>query len=124
MVPSRGACETPTMRLLVVEDDQLIAASLVRALEANGYQATACDSVTRAIEQIDAVPPDLVLLDLGLPDDDGSVVLDGDGVNVAVGVRDVGGIDRAVESDAGETASGETADLREGSADDRAAVAL
>ena len=60
--------------VLVVEDDQLIASSLVRALEANGYEATACGGVTRAIERIDATPPDLVLLDLGLPDDDGSVV--------------------------------------------------
>jgi len=60
--------------VLVVEDDALIASSLVRALEANGYVAEAVGSVAAAIEAIDREPPDLVLLDLGLPDGDGSVV--------------------------------------------------
>jgi DNA-binding response OmpR family regulator len=60
--------------VLVVEDDALIASSLVRALDANGYDASATGSVASAIAAIDAAPPDLVLLDLGLPDGDGSEV--------------------------------------------------
>jgi DNA-binding response OmpR family regulator len=60
--------------VLVVEDDALIASSLVRALEANGYEATAVGTVAAAIQAVDAEPPDLVLLDLGLPDGDGSAV--------------------------------------------------
>jgi DNA-binding response OmpR family regulator len=60
--------------VLVVEDDALIAASLVRALVANGYTALACDTVRDAIRALDREPPDLVLLDLGLPDGEGSEV--------------------------------------------------
>jgi len=60
--------------VLVVEDDALIASSLVRALEANGYDARTTGSVADAVRSLDAEPPDLVLLDLGLPDGDGSEV--------------------------------------------------
>jgi DNA-binding response OmpR family regulator len=60
--------------VLVVEDDALIASSLVRALEANGYDAIAVGTVATAIQSVDADPPDLVLLDLGLPDGDGAAV--------------------------------------------------
>jgi DNA-binding response OmpR family regulator len=60
--------------VLVVEDDALIASSLVRALEANGFDAHACGTVAEALAELDREPPDLVLLDLGLPDGDGGDV--------------------------------------------------
>ena len=60
--------------VLIVEDDALIASSLVRALEANGYTAGTAGTVAAAIAAVDHEPPDLVLLDLGLPDGDGSEV--------------------------------------------------
>lgn len=60
--------------VLVVEDDGLIAASLIRALTANGYVATGCATVAEAMSALDAAPPDLVLLDLGLPDGEGADV--------------------------------------------------
>jgi DNA-binding response OmpR family regulator len=60
--------------VLVVEDDGLIAASLIRALTAKGYVATGCASVAEAIAALDAARPDLVLLDLGLPDGEGADV--------------------------------------------------
>lgn len=58
----------------MVEDDALIASSLVRALEANGFEAEACGTVADALAALDARPPDLVLLDLGLPDGEGGDV--------------------------------------------------
>jgi DNA-binding response OmpR family regulator len=60
--------------VLVVEDDALIASSLVRALEGNGFEATACGTVAAALMALDHEPPDLVLLDLGLPDGEGNDV--------------------------------------------------
>jgi DNA-binding response OmpR family regulator len=60
--------------VLVVEDDRLIASSLERALVANGYAARTAATVADAVADVDADPPDLVLLDLGLPDGDGGEV--------------------------------------------------
>jgi DNA-binding response OmpR family regulator len=63
-----------TAAVLVVEDDELIASSLVRALRSKGYDATSTATVSAAITSIGTSPPDLVLLDLGLPDGDGEEV--------------------------------------------------
>lgn len=60
--------------MLVVEDDSLIASSLARALGANGYEVRTADRVATAVRSIDDEVPSLVLLDLGLPDGDGSQV--------------------------------------------------
>ena len=60
--------------VLVVEDDSLISASLVRALSSHGYDARSASTVADAVASLDADPPDLVLLDLGLPDGDGITV--------------------------------------------------
>jgi DNA-binding response OmpR family regulator len=58
-------------RVLLVEDDETIGRSLARALESQGYAVTwAADGVT-ARSALAQAPPDLVLLDLGLPDVDG-----------------------------------------------------
>jgi DNA-binding response OmpR family regulator len=61
-------------RVLVVEDDALIASSLVRALSSHGHDAEFVSTVEAAVDAIDTDPPDLILLDLGLPDGDGSTV--------------------------------------------------
>ncbi len=58
-------------RILIVEDDATIGSGLVTALEANGYLVAWTTSGAEAITRCTAQPPDLVLLDLGLPDLDG-----------------------------------------------------
>jgi DNA-binding response OmpR family regulator len=63
-----------TASVLVVEDDELIASSLVRALRSKGYEARARPTVAASITAIAEAAPDLVLLDLGLPDGDGEDV--------------------------------------------------
>ncbi len=63
-----------TATVLVVEDDELIASSLVRALQSKGYEASSTPTVAAAIASITQATPDLVLLDLGLPDGDGDEV--------------------------------------------------
>ncbi|WP_214104520.1 response regulator transcription factor [Acrocarpospora catenulata] len=60
--------------VLVVEDDPVIGAELSEALDVNGYAATLATDGQAAIERAQSAAPDLVLLDLGLPDLDGVVV--------------------------------------------------
>jgi phosphate regulon transcriptional regulator PhoB len=58
-------------RVLIVEDEPDIRDLLVFHLEGEGYQVTACRSGAEALRVARAGPPDLVLLDLMLPEMDG-----------------------------------------------------
>lgn len=58
-------------RILIVEDDERIGASLLRALEGTGYDAVWERTGRDGLSAVVARRPDLVLLDLGLPDIDG-----------------------------------------------------
>ena len=58
-------------RILVVEDDPTIAQHLERALLAQGHQVRVAVTGRDGRAQAAARPPDLILLDLGLPDVDG-----------------------------------------------------
>ena len=55
-------------RILVVEDDELLAKSLKRILELEGFEVDAQPSGTLALAHAAECPPDLVVLDLKLPD--------------------------------------------------------
>jgi DNA-binding response OmpR family regulator len=57
--------------VLVVEDDELIASSLARALATQGYEVEVAGTVAAALRHVRDGRADLVLLDLGLPDGDG-----------------------------------------------------
>lgn len=57
--------------VLIVEDDDLIGSSLARALHASGYRAELVRNGSDALSRTRSDPPDLVLLDLGLPDTEG-----------------------------------------------------
>ena len=58
-------------RILIVEDDERIGSTLLRALNANEYDAKWAATGRAAIDETTANRPDLVILDLGLPDIDG-----------------------------------------------------
>lgn len=62
-------------RVMLVEDDAAIRTSLTRALEDLGYAVASASQGIRALEQLVASEPDVVLLDLGLPDIDGLKLL-------------------------------------------------
>lgn len=62
------------MHILLVEDDPSVAASVVDGLENAGFVLTHVETGSKAISSITSVKPDLVLLDLGLPDMDGQDV--------------------------------------------------
>lgn len=56
---------------MIVEDDPTIGAMLTNGLSANGHQVSWQRTGASALETARIQPPDLVLLDLGLPDLDG-----------------------------------------------------
>jgi DNA-binding response OmpR family regulator len=58
-------------KLLLVENDDAIVEPLVRALSREGHDVVAVTNGLDALASMDRSPPDLVLLDLGLPDLDG-----------------------------------------------------
>lgn len=57
--------------ILLVEDEKSIRNFILRSLESSGYQVAAAENGREAKEMFLAKCPDLVLLDLGLPDIDG-----------------------------------------------------
>jgi two-component system KDP operon response regulator KdpE len=58
-------------KILVVEDDQAIAGMIQTLLETNGYQVLLAQRCRQGILMLSSHVPDLVVLDLGLPDLDG-----------------------------------------------------
>ena len=63
------------MRLLLVEDDKLIAATLKKELERNGFAVDCADNGVDAEFMGNEEPYDIVILDLGLPQRTGLEVL-------------------------------------------------
>jgi two-component system KDP operon response regulator KdpE len=61
--------------VLVVEDDEETRAVLVRELGSRGYRIQEASDGRTALERWEASRPDVVLLDLGLPDMDGQEVI-------------------------------------------------
>ncbi|MAG58267.1 MAG: DNA-binding response regulator [Planctomycetes bacterium] len=62
-------------RILLVEDDNDLSRGLRFNLESEGFDVVAVDGGHAALATVRGDPPDLVLLDLGLPDLDGTEVL-------------------------------------------------
>ncbi|MEG3627639.1 response regulator transcription factor [Streptomyces poriticola] len=61
--------------VLVVEDDPVIRAALIDVLTGHGYAVKTAHQGFEALREITQTPPDIVVLDLGLPDLDGLDVL-------------------------------------------------
>ena len=64
-------------RVLLVDDDKALMRALSINLSARGYQVEVALTGAQALELAAARPPDVVVLDLGLPDLDGLTVLHG-----------------------------------------------
>ena len=62
-------------KVLIVEDDRAICNFIRRVLEANGYEALIAFSGREALSMLTSHCPDVVILDLGLPDMDGFEVI-------------------------------------------------
>ncbi len=61
--------------VLVVEDDHEIRRFVRSALEAEGYRVAEAETVRRGVIEAGTRKPDIAVLDLGLPDDDGTVFI-------------------------------------------------
>jgi two-component system, OmpR family, KDP operon response regulator KdpE len=59
---------TKAPRILLVDDERPIQRALVPLLRARGYEVDLADDGRSALERFEVSPPDLIVLDLGLPD--------------------------------------------------------
>ena len=62
-------------KILVVEDDRSVSRMLQAVLENNGYQVLTAQTCQQGILMLSSHVPDLVVLDLGLPDMDGEELI-------------------------------------------------
>jgi DNA-binding response OmpR family regulator len=63
------------MHILVVEDERQLARHITSALTRHGHEARACHDGAEGLQAALGHPPDLIVLDLGLPGLDGLTVL-------------------------------------------------
>lgn len=59
------------LRILVVEDNRDAARSLAQLLELSGHEVVVAPDGRSALGAVEAAPPDVALIDIGLPDVDG-----------------------------------------------------
>ena len=68
--------DSPGPRILLVEDDAETRRQIASLLERHEFAVTEASDAESALAAFSASPPDLILLDLGLPDRDGLVVVE------------------------------------------------
>src|SRR5919107_2206297 len=71
----RAASVRGVAQILIVEDDERIRTALIRALRARGHVVSSAPTAMAGLRQAVEERPDLVVLDLGLPDLDGRELL-------------------------------------------------
>lgn len=69
-----AAAQPQSLRVLIVEDEEAIANGLRWSLEAEGMQVHIVGKGADALPAVQAYRPDVMVLDLSLPDEDGSAV--------------------------------------------------
>ena len=66
----------PMIRILVIEDERNILNFITSVLESQDYQVIPAANAVEGLSQAASASPDLILLDLGLPDLDGTEVIE------------------------------------------------
>ena len=66
---------SPATRILIVDDEPAIRRFLKASLETEGFQIVAAETAAQALKEAAQAKPDLMILDLGLPDQDGLEVI-------------------------------------------------
>src|SRR5271170_5934451 len=72
---SSDVSPTRAMALLLIEDNERLAGLLKQGLERTGFRVDIIDTATDAVDALAAIKFEVVILDLGLPDEDGLSVL-------------------------------------------------
>ena len=67
--------ESKKLRVLIADDEVEFASTIVSRLNLRNYTASMVNSGKQALEAIEKAPPDVLLLDLKMPDLDGLEVL-------------------------------------------------
>jgi two-component system KDP operon response regulator KdpE len=62
--------------ILIVEDEKAIVRFLKASLAGQGYRIAVAENGKQALTMINSQPPDLIVLDLGLPDMEGAEIID------------------------------------------------
>jgi two-component system KDP operon response regulator KdpE len=73
---SEPAIEDARLRVLIVDDEPPIVRVLKPSLAACGYDVSVAETGAAALSQIAQAQPDVIILDLGLPDMDGKRVIE------------------------------------------------
>ena len=74
-IPNAVDDVSPSLRILIVEDHDDLADALRTNLRSEGYQASVASDGRQALAMVRADPPDIVVLDLGIPGLDGLALL-------------------------------------------------
>lgn len=54
-------------KVLVIEDEEIVAESIVKKLKANGYKAFSASDGKEGLSMLDKIKPDLIVLDINMP---------------------------------------------------------
>lgn len=65
----------PKVNILFIEDERNILAFVAKLLSGHNYKVTTATTGTEGLQLINSICPDLILLDLGLPDMDGQIII-------------------------------------------------
>jgi DNA-binding response OmpR family regulator len=74
-IPNAVHAVSSSLRILIVEDHDDLADALRANLRSEGYQASVASDGRQALAMVRADPPDIVVLDLGIPGLDGLALL-------------------------------------------------
>jgi DNA-binding NtrC family response regulator len=70
-----GPVAPPPGRILIVDDEEVIASTLGEFLEGEGFEVATARDLPSALAQVEAIEPEIVLCDVQLPGADGITVL-------------------------------------------------
>jgi two-component system, chemotaxis family, chemotaxis protein CheY len=85
------------MKILIVDDSQFMRSVLKDILDTEGYESIEAENGKEAIEKFEAEKPDLLLLDIVMPEVDGKEVLEKIGKQAKIIVISAVGQEKMVE---------------------------